>query len=434
MNKLDHVSGKEVKSPETEMKASPVPTSIFLKKGARPKICLQIYGRDLETARKFAFHGLITGTLTPIIARTFLYYFFLEKKFVLTEDWKPHGIKIGDQGDSISISEVLDISTEITVKDGPECTRTEEDDFWIAISCAAVYRVAHSNVKGDYRQKVWKTCMASIAANFPGSDRPTITQPQNLTPFSSDVQTPYLLSAIDMIMCRFPRHPMSRIRVGTQMWRWKNCDILFTIQYISRQLGLNNNENLVAWCKHTGACNEFRRLAESEEDTDPEGYVPYTRGMQLSPMSVLSSTANPDIHLWAHTMGVLLHRDRSINARDLAGSDHATIFECALFTVYALINSMHADFQICFVSAESEYSVKDLNKKMRENLAKLSQVDDSAPPEFRQPREKDRCSWWAWYNDQGGAAVAKKWAKAELRKITNVRRGTVGEWLSTYKL
>lgn len=239
------------------------------------------------------------------------------KSAPLDGDWKSFGILIGSARESVgplSLVRVIDRDTEVPMLLAGSAT--ERDDPWMLILLASFYRLKPVLNEG-YRKSLYRT----LAANLKEAGLSNTTLLEQVFNNTShldwdDSEFVKMVAILDMYFVRFPSHPLSGARIGTEESRYKACTALKSLLDFSDQIG-QSVSSISKWIWTDYLAKEFKTITKpSEEAIDsPYSYTPYLFEMRLVQRSAFSSANNPNMHMFIHAIGSALGVERSINAK-----------------------------------------------------------------------------------------------------------------------
>lgn len=155
-----------------------------------------------------------------------------------------------------------------------------------------------------------------------------------------------------MFITRFPTTKFSSIRVGTITTRNQSCAAMTGIAQVAKVVGKTTLE-LLMYTPIRAVASEVLSISKPEQELDKiHSYARYMIPMNLVTKSPYSTTANPSLHLFIHSVGTAAGSLRSRNARMVGEGNSMSIIHCGIFIGSRLATS--TDIKRQFVDAADE--------------------------------------------------------------------------------
>ncbi|AJR28411.1 nucleoprotein [Chaco virus] len=302
----------------------------------KPEVTVGIFKGKHGDLKNIIFSELIKGTLTPDLFIRWLITSDVSEENLLDNDWKSYGVTIGLKGKNVRWIDLLEI------KDGSEINLdkvtekpTNIDDTLLATLILSIYRV-NSAQNNDHKTKICDHIETFL--KDAGLDS-SISISDWIRTYSGWIKNKNFLkvvAALDMYYNKFSSSERASIRIGTLGSRHKDMAAWVSLGYLVKITGQTGNE-LLRWIWERPVAEQLVRICEpGQEDDKDDSYFPYGHDMCFVPISPYSASANPELFVWIHTIGTLLNKTRSKNARMMEDIPTSAILRNALIMAYAV--------------------------------------------------------------------------------------------------
>lgn len=246
--------------------------------GMKPPIVIAYNKRlTLHGLRQWVYYGIKNHTLNVEVSITYLLHMLENYPHKITETWTSFGRIIANANGMVRVSDLLQVNLDetSTALDGPEVQGVlEEWDKWMSLYICAIYRVCNATHEShinkivelvDTQLKLYKADDVAQGANIRLYFMTWLQNPN----FSK------LMAAIDMYMCRFPKHDFAYLRIGTLVTRFRDCVALTELTYICKTISMPPSE-MARWVWTPLLADELVQLNKvGNEITEYHSYMPY---------------------------------------------------------------------------------------------------------------------------------------------------------------
>lgn len=262
--------------------------------------------------------AIISSAVTVEQATAYLWWYAGTVKARLPEQegWQSYEVPIGVANQEISAQSLLraveSTDTEIA---GSEEVGGADERLWVALLCAAPYRVPAS-LREDYRNQL--TTRIHEYSKTLGVTAETLVMKSYLGRrghWEQDENYSKVVAAIDMFFIRFQGMKEAKVRLCTISARYKDCAALVGFEYLKRIRATSFGE-LLLWIWTESTATDIKRVLKKGEELDNLfSYLPYISSMRLSPKSPYSASINSSLHYFIHLTGAMMGQLRSTHAR-----------------------------------------------------------------------------------------------------------------------
>lgn len=318
--------------------------------------------------------------------------------------------------DLISITE--DFGIDMPTIDSP-IAFDESDDIYLVTLLMCWYRYAHTNEKHyEPIEEKAHTLLAQSKRDLSWTDKLSSSNP-NLSLLRNNGTLNFLAACLDMFLERFPNCLQSKARFGSIITRYQGCSGYSNLVYLKKLIGAESVVDTLEWFFAGQIKPEIQQLVgKSEEEWNvPHSYLPYMMCLRLSEKSPFSATSNPSLHLLIHTLGTLLGSQRSQHAIMVEGTSVLHILNNAVLMYIATRRDIDLKPQFMRGDRKTEYQKQ---KAEFEQAQGGTQTKDMAP-----------IDWFTSFKLRDFKFTKEdiQGIKSSLDKLSNVREGTIGEWL-----
>ncbi|QIQ19220.1 nucleoprotein [Yinshui bat virus] len=388
----------------------------YFAKGEKP--VLTIGTKDsLGALRGYVYSGLLDGTVLIQHINSYLYYVLRDRKERNEKKWKSFDIVIAEEQTDVGVF------CMVTVKEDPSQGADGklhpdvimDDDKWLPAYILGLYRVGRATVP-EYRAMLMKNLMQQCMSMSPRAKSLARDTDIFYDIWSSDSNFCKIVACVDMFYNRFKKSIYSNIRFGTIASRFKDCAALATMSHLIKISGLTDVD-VCLWIMLNDIRREFKQMMMPGNEIDnPESYMPYLADFGISTKSPYSTVRNPCFHFWGQLTALLLRAQRSKNARVPQDIPISDLTIASWLFAYAVGRTADLKIQFVRVGAPDPPELK-------------VQIDGPEPP-----ASKDPVDWLAWYVDHGKVPTVdmKKFGRAVVASLTELRAGTVGKYAKNY--
>lgn len=408
--------------------------------GMKPPIVVAYSdGLTLHALRQWVFYGIKNHTLNVEVSIAYLINMLEYHPYKITEAWTSFGRIIANPNDMVTVSDLLSITSDraSTALDGPEVHGVlEEWDRWMSLYICAIYRICNATHESHINKIVelvdtqLKLHKADDAAKGNNIRMYFMTWLQNPN-FNK------LMAAIDMYMCRFPKHNFAYLRIGTLVSRFRDCVALTELTYICKTISMPPSE-MARWIWTPLLADELVQLNRpGNEITEYHSYMPYFMPLCLGDKSPYSAVANPNFHLWLHIVCITLGSKRSKNARMVGMPNFGNTRLNACVLAYAVGTIMNIEQQF------NEDGDEDADDEDQQNIG----IGDGTDPNvmevdaivemarnmtIAEPNSLDGDEWLNYikiHERRLTPKMVKKCKSVWVKLERALREGSVGEYL-----
>lgn len=404
------------------------PSNYFTDDRKLPVLKIQLSkDSDLKTARSWVLAFISGEKIGPGVAVEYLFHLMSTVKGELKKPWITYkNIIVVGEIDPLSLITVKTEATQKPVLLANPQILDEKYDIYLLIMIMGLYRYANTHVQ---HQSAVATRIESVVAPYvPSTDCVTnldITN-ANQNYIKDNTEFRALASAMDMFLERFPSNKYSKSRIGSIILRYQGCSGFADLQFFASMLNKIPVAEALVWFFSTPLKMEVRQMLGVKEDFGVNhSYFPYMLGLGLSEKSPFSVASNPSVHMLTHTLGSLMGVPRSVNA---IMTDHSALAPIVLNAAIIFIaNKRLIHIRAIYYSHEDGQKV--MTRKIKDAERRKKENQDGANLTQCSPAEV-----LSQYIDNGFrfSKTNYKLMKDCVDNLTEVRTGTIGEWVSKY--
>lgn len=250
-----------------------------------------------------------------------------------------------------------------------------------------------------------------------------------------------LAAALDMFLFRFKEHEFSKLRFCTVTCRFRDCAGVSDLRFILKILGLSLVE-FSQWVWTASIADDLERILRPREEIDSSSsYTPYVASMRLCSKSPYSASANPNLHVFVHSIGCANLRIRSINSRMVGDVNLADIVANAAILNYVRGSRYH--LQPEFYTQGSGMAPEG-DRPAQEDPSVAGSIDLEVMSEAGaveglqravEPTDTNPASWWQFTlaNRSTVPPYIVNPMYSAWTQIGTVRSGTIGEHLKAFR-
>lgn len=409
------------------------PSAYFAAVHDKPSIAVRNYVGDFAAFETHVYNTIVNKTVTVDEAVTYLWYVMGKITGTLDADWISFDVKIGDQGQEITAQSTL---RHLVQDGGPHQVRTggaSHKDDWELMT---FYLLSPYRLTGALRQD-YKSVLARRYINIANGGK-SIDGQCSIIDFTStrgswdqDADYSKAVAGLDMFLSRFPNNKHAKLRIGSIISRLRDCMGLSNLGTLA---GLIQTEIKLSlqwiWCPKVA--DDIDRLTKVGEEIDiHRSYMQYYAAMKLGNKSPYSATVNSALHIFTHTVGCIIGKDRSINAKMVSSDSLMDAVLNGFLVGYAVMTRRTTEAQF--------YEPGDAKFARREVQGAVLGSDDEDDGEAaaveaaqkKEPYTKEPGDWYTYYGQFGCKMPPHVMIVVynRLRNIPNPREGTVGAYL-----
>lgn len=407
--------------------------------GQKPELVIPDY-RTKITADGVADLIARQGTNNPLNADLVVYMIAEVMKTLVATNvtkWESFGTLIAPQGKNVNPLDLFDtkyvaVSSEASIgtpNKPPTATA-------ISLMYLVFTPIRIDTTHQDYKEKlVTRMTAAMVSMRMPHNLSPTnfATGYANLKNNGTYLK---LAAGLDMFLHRFPGSEHAKLRVGTIVSRFRDCSALKTLVYFSRIMGVND-EQLLGWVWNRHVAQEIERVMDYRSEINNEfGYGPYFSFMKLGSKSATSMTLNPSLHVYVHTIGIVLGHSRSMNAVMPPDTNFHPLMRTGLAIGFAISGSGSVAQEFGAAGAAMVDLDNYEDPQLEAGLIEEADFEDQAVEEERPPTAADYNEWIHYYGRNRDQYIFEKHvykaAKIIHQRANNYRANTVGQALAVY--
>ncbi|AOX47519.1 nucleoprotein [Orgi virus] len=418
MDFMTRVSTKKAITPRAPTSKLDVqyPHAFFSDPPTKPVLNFVLTSNSLQESAELVYQGILNNSIDLDYAKTFLYYFGLTMTDRLTEDWTSYGVKIGAIHEEVNAWCMYSRSTTVTKKDGVSAPVRPELYPKIALVLLSIYRFIRI-ANQEYRSNMIQRMNAQIESGT--SSALAISETLAVyTSWQGDRIFNKLVAGIDMFLMRFPQHQWGHLRLGTIGSRFRDCAALLSYGYLMKQLGTSKSIEILDWVFVESIGDDIDQMMKKEEELDqPYSYFPYQVDMGLVHKSAFSTVANPHFYFFAHAIGTLLLSERSKNAIQVLDGSIPNILYNAII--------------VAFVHSKSHSIEKVYTAEGKALVVESETPDETTETDSDVYSSKNASEWFVFLRTLKGELPARihSFFKRSISKLTNVREGTIAQFL-----
>lgn len=383
------------------------PSDYFVTCKTKPPLTVHAASNELGSCLMNSF---IRGTAEVDVAIAFLYNTLRLQPVRNTKAWTSFTHDICAENVDCNISNLFQVTAAreaLRLTELSGAYQANKDDKWLLLAALAPYRLVQCG-NDEYRGRLVPKIDEKLQAL---GKLPTIVVALDSfhTKYASwTTNTTYrkLVAGIDMFYSRFRDHELAILRMCTLTSRFKDCAALLGLGYLANILGVTISD-VAEWVFVDRMRREFQQLMHPNQEIDLlESFCPYLMDLGLSKKSPYSSSANPNLHTWIHTVGCTFKVDRSKHARMMSDACLTDVITNAQLLSFAFIKAT--------------------------NLVNVIAADPrQGKEEGLYPQGIDADEWFCWIKDQQDNIPAemieiiyRNWSS-----LRETRPGTVGRYL-----
>lgn len=290
---------------------------------------------------------------------------------ILDKEWTSYGTKIGNQGENINPSHILEERNVGTIE-LTKVVRQDVQDSEILKKIAhilAIYRVGPASQQpGDYKNVVMERIGKTLESEPFYIDEMDLGFIEERVGWSNDDRFKKICGAVDMFLNRFIDHRYSKLKVCLLGSRFRDCGSLTAIRDMGKFMGVPTLEAVDYFMDPKIGEELIRLTKEGEEYENPYSYFPYFRDLGLSKKSPFSNSVNPAIYNMVYSIGTLLLNKRSINARLFDENNITGTVLIAMYIGYFKATSIQPELIVGDDAGKEEYRriTEALGEELRE--------------------------------------------------------------------
>jgi Rhabdovirus nucleocapsid protein len=275
--------------------------------------------------------GLRNGELPVEWALLYMRMYCLEKlSLTLTEDWVSMELTIGRAAQVITPLNLIH-AIEYVMEPYENQLDDLPEDKWdgIMLFLLLVNRSQQGMINQTYQntldtmfreQLIQRKCDIQVAR-----------MKLNFSSWWTNLDYNRFCCAIDMFLFK-SKDKFSFLRLGTIHLRDKDCGLKVSLDTFIHDNSLRFNQITQSMYTEKMADELYQLTARNEEMERPDSYAHYVMAWGLTSKSPYSTSHNPNLHLWLHTVGVLMGKERSRNARMVPGANERYCVHNAIMT------------------------------------------------------------------------------------------------------
>jgi Rhabdovirus nucleocapsid protein len=319
------------------------PSTWFEKHQSKPPLSL-----PRLTKRTSDYHRMIIklyneSKSVPLnLALAFLHSIIKEKFLgTLNEEWKSFGQLIGTANQEVSPLDLVNLQEsddDIEIIEGAE---PREHPIGALLFIVGIYRIWSMDNNKERDMKLINNRQAQQGCYMP--IRQCDIQKNDGWYSNHNYTTSIVI--IDMFLNRFPTHPYTAIRIGTETSRFRDCGALKDLQHL---LEITNMDITQAkeWLWVPALESDFIRLDKpGQEVGQMYSYAPYMVALRLISINPYTVKQNPSIHFFAHVVAATLGSERSQHARMVGDCPISPLMKNARAMAYAFQKAQEAEQQ-----------------------------------------------------------------------------------------
>ena len=220
--------------------------------------------------------------------------------------------------------------------------------------------------------------------------------------YANNEKVEFLMAMWDLYLHRIKSCSLSHARWGTITTRFQDCTILESLKHVAVSTGIRWLD-IAPWCIFKQAADELKTIFLLKDQlSDPFGYLPYIRCLNISHKSPYSASANPNLHYFCKMVGVLQGKDVGINAIVVEGAVEQDALTMAILFCVAKGFMSKADLSFFQTQEDMEdYDARVASLAECDDIslrhADISKEDGDSFPESGAPTD-----WCLWLKAKGG--------------------------------
>ncbi|AJR28434.1 nucleoprotein [Harlingen virus] len=308
----------------------------------------------------------------------------------LTEDWIVNEAVIGRVDDVVAPTALAQWE-EVERPQNMDPVPNEEGEletrrsFFLAL--VTIYRqVLTRTINVDYGQEVSRRIIDNFKEQPLGMSQDDINEIQGYES-KERLTTNYvkILCILDMFFNKFQTHDKSTIRIATLPTRYRGCAAFTSYGELAIRLGIEPIK-LPSLILTVAVAKDFDKINVNGEQAEQlDGYFPYQLELGLVKKSAYSAGNCPSLYLWMHTIGTMLHQQRSYRANvpknvpDQMGTINSAIAVAMQFVA-------GGEFSMQFVG---DARVQEAMREMQTAEAELNELRMAQAREMRAAARRD---------------------------------------------
>lgn len=358
---------KQIKIPDISFELKPQFPSVWFNQnlGARPSLVIPQSNLTLEQLERKIGKNWANTNLDEAMEYLFLTIPTLFNA-ELDEDWSSYGVTIGMKGATINPFDLFNVTRKAYQ---PSQLMGSINDIVPPIenicNLLSVYRFSLAlKMQGEYKNVVLER-MSGTFSGHPFKMGPlSIAVLPTKAGWLSDDNYRKVIAGVDMFFNKFPGHEYAPVKVATLPSRNKDCGGIIALRDLAKYIG-RDVTIAVRYVFDGGVAEEIMKMADAkEEEGKADSYFHYFREMGFSQKSPYSSSANPKLYNFVHSLGTLLGIKRSINARLFSTDGLINIVNLAAFVAAKVGKRVEAGLHF---AAKSELEAMEGLENAEEN-------------------------------------------------------------------
>nr|WOE89343.1 VP1 [Cambodia Anopheles rhabdovirus]WOE89348.1 VP1 [Cambodia Anopheles rhabdovirus]WOE89352.1 VP1 [Cambodia Anopheles rhabdovirus] len=244
-----------------------------------------------------------------------IYELTKEWKEIAPEEWVSFGRKLTKEDKSVTMSDLFTFETTTSTSELPAWyleAPNGGEPIGVMYYVYAVLRLVSKYP--DYNAALAKKMKETMPSDIKIKPLLHSAVATKYGSWASNLTFRKLAAAVDMFLDRFPRHQHSKIRLGTIITRNKDSSLINSVSFLYNTLGVPG-QVMAAWVWNRHAAEQICKILHPDNMIGENyGYNAYGCALELVAKSINSITQNGELHLFIHTIGAVLNKDRSKNA------------------------------------------------------------------------------------------------------------------------
>ncbi|EAT38605.1 AAEL009525-PA [Aedes aegypti] len=359
----------------------------------------------------------------------------------LDGEWRSHGVLIGEAGGEVTPRNLVHY---VEGEDGAQYAAGNPGNRsqWLRALALILSPIRlNTQLRREYLDALTVRYKATIEefAGMRVNDSPGTFALQH-SAWTQNTTYLRLAASLDMFLSKFRDHEHSKLRFATVTTRFRDCAGVGDLRFILKILGLTLIE-FSKWIWTASLADDIERILRPGEEIDQrDSYTPYVASMRLCTKSPYSATANPNLHIFVHSIGCANLRVRSINARMVGDVNLADTIANAAVVNYvrgSRYNLQPEFFRPGSIMApegaraglEEQSAAGSLDLELMSEAGVMEGMQRAAEPADMLPH-----SWWKFIvaNQATVPAYIIGPMYVAWTQISSVRSGTIGEHLKAF--
>lgn len=357
----------------------------------------------------------------------FLYTIINQDENEITVSWTSYGTTICPEGGKAKLEMIFYKINDIETRGHMGTPITDDKyDHWMIIYLCCAYRLA-----GIYNQNQRKNTAQRFNDYLKGFACPQnvhLDGVNNLYQcWTQNENMRKLIAAIDMYLTKFHHSKYSFAKIGTMVAHHRGIGAFDDVRIILKCTGFTTIQ-LLNWMFDSRLKEDFERILYGNEEYQQmhnDSYFHWMMDLGMSKKSPYSPNINPAFHFWVHVFVATSSQGHgytdSKNFKMVGQCNYQSVLENAILLAYS---------KLIYSNGRLFFTVDGIPFPENPKPRPLHDPKDTFPPNNHNGQE-----WYAWYMDKGEVPYfIKKWAAGIWKRFTNVRPGSIGEFLQNTSL